>query len=73
MSTGDNELSPKDQVRLALLEEKVKELESDSEHRITSLEKDRDSALRWGIVVLGTSVLSMGAWIFKLLTAKIPL
>ena len=39
---------------------------------IQSLQKDRDSALRWGILALGTAVVSMGTWIFNLLTARLP-
>lgn len=30
-----------------------------------SLQKDRESALRWGILVLGGAVISMGTWIFN--------
>lgn len=49
----------------------TKQLEFQQEE-IDSLKKDRDSALRWGIVILGTSVMSMAAWIFKLIAGKIP-
>lgn len=32
---------------------------------LASLEKDRESAMRWGILVLGGAVLAMGTWIFN--------
>lgn len=60
------QLDQNSEVEMALLKKEVE----DQEIRLRKLEKDRDSALRWGIVVLGSSVLSMGAWIFKLLTVK---
>ncbi len=33
--------------------------------KVESLASDRDSALRWGIVMLGTAVIGMGTWIFN--------
>ena len=32
---------------------------------LASLQKDRDNAFRWGIIVLGTAVIGMGTWIFN--------
>ena len=56
---------------VAVLEEKIKNLEiliSKTDSKLRALEKDRDNALKWGIMVLGTIVISMGSYIFKLLT-----
>lgn len=56
---------------VAVLEEKIKNLEiliSNTDSKLRALEKDRDNALKWGIMVLGTIVISMGSYIFKLLT-----
>lgn len=63
-----SQLSTEDAVAFALAQKKL----HDMEDRLISLEKDRDSALRWGLIVLGSSVVSMGLWIFKLLSSKIP-
>ena len=64
----DSELSLVNEVAVAVLREKVQTLEE----QVNSLKGDRDSALRWGILVLGTAVVSMGAWIVDLLTRIIP-
>ena len=56
---------------VAVLEEKIKNLEiliSKTDSKLRALEKDRDNALKWGIMVLGTVVISMGSYISKLLT-----
>lgn len=56
---------------VAVLEEKIKNLEafvSRTDSKLKALEKDRDNALKWGIMVLGTIVISMGSYIFKILT-----
>ena len=56
---------------VAVLEEKIKNLEiliSKTDSKLKALEKDRDNALKWGIMVLGTVVISMGSYIFKFLT-----
>ena len=53
------------------VEEKIKNLEiliSKTDSKLRALEKDRDNALKWGIMVLGTVVISMGSYISKLLT-----
>lgn len=55
-------------VDFSILQKEVEDLQKE----VKSLQHDRDSALRWGLVVLGTSVISMATWIFKLITAKIP-
>ena len=58
-------------ITVAVLEEKIKNIEASvlrAENKLRALEKDRDSALKWGIMVLGTVVISMGSYIFKILT-----
>lgn len=60
---------------VAVLEEKIKNLEafvSRTDSKLKALEKDRDNALKWGIMVLGTIVISMGSYIFKILTHTPP-
>ena len=63
-----SQLSTEDAIAFALAQKKL----HDMEKRLESLETDRNSALRWGLIVLGSSVVSMGLWIFKLLSSKIP-
>ena len=58
-------------VTIAVLEEKVRTLEEHLERtdkQLKSLQNDRDNALKWGIMVLGTAVLSMASWIFNAVT-----
>lgn len=43
--------------RLDVLEEKVRKLA-----------EDRDQALKWGILTLGTAVMGLATWIFNFLT-----
>jgi hypothetical protein len=38
---------------------------ADLKKGLESLQKDRDSAFRWGIIILGTAVIGMGTWIFN--------
>jgi hypothetical protein len=55
-------------VIVAVLQEKIHSLEERLEQgaaKIAALEQDRNNALRWGIMVLGSAVVSMGAWIFQ--------
>lgn len=44
----------------ALQEERLKTLENEMRH----LKDDRDSALKWGIITLGTAVIGLVVWIF---------
>lgn len=50
-------------VSIAVLQEQVKTLMA----IVQGLQKDRDSALRWGIATLGAAVLGLGTWAFNLL------
>lgn len=61
-------------ITVAVLEEKLKNLEAmlqKTDGKLKALERDRDSALKWGIMILGTAVVSMGAWIFKYITKSV--
>lgn len=35
------------------------------ESELAALRSERDKALKWGVMTLGTAVLGMGAWIFN--------
>ena len=61
-------------IAVAVLEEKLKNFElmlQKTDGKLKALERDRDSALKWGIMILGTAVVSMGAWIFKYITKSV--
>lgn len=65
---GDN---TEQAVTVAVLEQKVKTLEehlASTDKQLKALQRDRDSALKWGLMVLGSAVLSMGTWIFNSIT-----
>ena len=60
-------------ITVAVLQEKLSALEDHiqrSDSKIKALEKDRDNAIKWGLMILGTAVVSMASWIFKLITVK---
>ncbi len=67
--------------KLIAVEENQERIEREYKSKITelkdkveSLTKERDKALRWGLVLLGSSVLSMLAWIVKLISGgKFPM
>ena len=61
-------------VIIAVLQEKINSLEERQDQdakKIAALEEDRNNALRWGIMVLGSAVVSMGAWIFQLFSDRL--
>ena len=61
-------------VIIAVLQEKIHSLEGRQDQdaaKIAALEQDRNNALRWGIMVLGSAVVSMGAWIFQLFSDRL--
>lgn len=63
-------------VVIAVLQEKINSLEERQDQdaaKIAALEQDRDRALRWGIMVLGSAVVSMGVWIFHSFTERLKL
>lgn len=55
-------------VALAKLEQKVEVLEkelAETEKVLKRLQSDRDSALRWGVIALGSGLISLVTWIFN--------
>jgi hypothetical protein len=53
---------------VARLQERLNNLEDlakTTEAKTEALEKDRENALKWGIMLLGTAVISMATWIFN--------
>jgi predicted RNase H-like nuclease (RuvC/YqgF family) len=55
-------------VALARLEQKVELLEKELQEEkniLAQLQRDRDSALRWGIIALGSGLISLLTWIFS--------
>lgn len=72
---ADNDSAIATAITVAVLQEKISALEERltvSEKRTAALVRDRDSAVKWGLMTLGGAVLSMGTWIFHLITANIP-
>lgn len=56
------------EVNIAVLQQQLISLREKQEvdHKaLEALQKDRDRALVWGIIVLGSTVISLGAWILK--------
>ncbi len=55
-------------VALARLEQKVELLEKELREEkslLAQLQRDRDSALRWGIIALGSGLISLLTWTFS--------
>lgn len=46
------------------LEDKIAEMKSE----VTALQDERNKALKWGVVTLGTAVSGMAYWIFNAVT-----
>ena len=72
---GDNYALPAE-IRDALLKQSVEtrltemKLQIDAQKQVLDgLKGERDKALRWGIIALGTAVMGMGSWIVNLFTA----
>ena len=64
------------EIRDALLKQSVEARLIELEKQFTGqkqvldgLKDERDKALRWGIIALGTAVMGMGTWIVNLFTA----
>ena len=45
---------------------------ADLRDKVSGLEKDRDSALRWGILALGSAVIGLTGLIGKFVMSKLP-
>jgi len=72
---AENDTALATAITVAVLQEKLSALEEHlqrSDSKIKALEKDRDNAIKWGLMILGTAVVSMASWIFKLITVKAP-
>jgi hypothetical protein len=72
---AENDTALATAITVAVLQEKLSALEERlqrSDSKIKALEKDRDNAIKWGLMILGTAVVSMASWIFKLITVKAP-
>lgn len=41
------------------------------ERQVNGLVGDRDQALKWGIIALGTAVVGMATWIFNFVTGHL--
>lgn len=83
----DSQLALEQAVSLARMEEKLVALEANQQRteavhkkeieelqeQVRSLSSERDKALRWGLFLLGSTVLSLAGWIVKLLSGgKFP-
>ena len=59
-------------VQVHVLQEKVRYLETQLEktnQNLKILQQDKDSALKWGVVILGSGVISLALWIFNSFTS----
>lgn len=83
----DSQLALEQAVSLARMEEKLVALEANQQRtetiykkeieelqeKVSSLTEERDKALKWGLVLLGSTVLSLLGWVVKLLSGgKFP-
>lgn len=56
------------EVDIAVLQQQViaiKEKQAADHKALEALQNDRDRALVWGVIVLGSTVISLAAWIVK--------
>lgn len=67
---------PSPEVEAALLaqntDKRIKDLEIQflvQKQALDGLKDERDKAMRWGIIALGTAVMGMATWIINLFTA----
>jgi hypothetical protein len=55
-------------VEFAVLKQKLEVLEEEldeTKKTLRCLQRDRDSALRWGLIALGSGVVGLVTWIFN--------
>ncbi len=60
--------APDIHVAVAVLQERLSNLEEDfvrANTKVKELEQDRNKALKWGIALLGSAVITLAGWIFK--------
>lgn len=63
--------NPSTETQIALLILRQQEVENDiaeARSAIVALQDERNKALRWGVMSLGTAVLGMAYWIFNAVT-----
>ncbi len=61
-------------VDIAILQQQLLALKDkqETDHKaLVALQSDRDKALVWGIIVLGSTVLSLAAWIAKHILGRV--
>lgn len=83
----DSQLAMEQAVSLARVEERLVALEAhqqrtealhkkqveELQEQVSTLNGERDKALRWGLFLLGSTVLSLAGWILKLISGgKLP-
>jgi hypothetical protein len=56
-------------ITVAVLQQQVKTLTE----VVEDLKQDRDSAVRWGLITLGTAVVGLGGWVFNLIQHALKL
>lgn len=67
-----NEMSLETQV--ALLQKSVADMEKHirtTDAAVVALRDERDRAMKWGVITLGATVISMGVWIFNFVTGSL--
>lgn len=65
-------LSP--ETREAMLQWEIQALKRELKEirdTVDGLNKDKEKAMRWGILALGTAVIGMGTWIFNLISSHV--
>lgn len=66
---NDSQFQLQQAVAVARLEEQIMALTArieDGDRKIAALEAEKDRAFKWGIFLLGSSVLSLAGWVAKL-------
>lgn len=66
MTTEAQQRDTANAVQLALDRQELAQIRS----TVAELKADRDKFLRWGVIVLGGTVVGLVTWIFNLITGK---
>lgn len=67
----DSQFQLQQAVAVARLEEQITALTAkveEGDRKIKALEAEKDRAFKWGIFLLGSTLLSLTGWVFKLVT-----
>lgn len=62
------------QTQIALLQKSVADMEmhiKTTDAAVVALRDERDRAMKWGVITLGATVMSMGVWIFNFVTGGV--